>query len=561
MGQGMKEVVEAAKKTEAVEQEDSLARSRLLSGDLVIGLIGYAGAGCTDVYKRLNNFLSEHKFEPHHLKLSDRIAKCSKKDPVPVVDSTDGKAKLNRAILLQDLGDKLRDQFGGDALASLAIREIKSIRSAKSEKRRALILDSLKHPDEIALLRRVYENSFLLLGVYCGKDKRLERLQDKFFSAERNDINKFMDRDEKDPDSKLGQQVRKAFHQADFFLDNSIGTPTGHIREYDEDLRRFVDIMEGGSLIRPTSAETAMYYAYSASLRSSCLSRQVGAAVTNENDEVVSTGTNEVPAYGGGVYRDDHIGEQNRCFKWEWWEKIGTDVPNEQQRPCCHNTRKKNELRVAIANWMRSNIPTYCASHYHPKPVSGELDLVEAARKELTHALDEFLANLDSVEFGDGYLLDGMPGIGDLIEYSRSIHAEMDAILNAARNGEKLINGSVYVTTYPCHHCARHLVAAGIKEVRFLEPYDKSLAVTLHWDSIENEGTGEKTMSIKPYTGIGPRVYEEYFLKRGELKDSRSGFYTAPAPEHTRLGVRLLQLGDVEDLAIKKLPEEVAVEI
>lgn len=59
-------------------KEDGLAPTRLLSGDLIIGLIGYAGAGCTDVYKRLNTFLTENGFEAHQVKLSRWIAQCSK---------------------------------------------------------------------------------------------------------------------------------------------------------------------------------------------------------------------------------------------------------------------------------------------------------------------------------------------------------------------------------------------------------------------------------------------------------------------------------------------------
>src|SRR5690606_26859594 len=76
-----------------------------------------------------------------------------------------------------------------------------------------------------------------------------------------------------------------------------------------------------------------------------------------------------------------------------------------------------------------------------------------------------------------------------LIEFSRAVHAEMHALLNAgATDGMKIRNAKLFVTTYPCHSCARHLVAAGIKEVVFLEPYRKSLATKLHQDAItENE--------------------------------------------------------------------------
>lgn len=566
-------MAEAAPNAIAANSDDAdeqLVRSMLLSGDIVIGLIGYAGAGCTDVYKRLKTYLSDREFEVTPVRLSKWIEACTDGNEAPHEDGDqnedqdqggdrdkdqgDGKTKLERTIKLQDFGDKIRKTYGGGALASLAIREIKQIREGQTEKRRAIVIDSLKHPDEVELLRLVYENSFRLLGVYCGKNTRNERLRDKFYGADPTKISYFMDRDERDPDSLLGQQVRRAFHQADFFLDNNSTTSGGDQRGYDTDLERFVSLMEGGTLVRPRNSETAMYAAYSASLKSSCLSRQVGAALTNQNGEVLATGSNEVPAFGGGVYHDGHEHEQFRCFKWKWWEKNNGDVDDTLQKPCCHNTRKKNDLKSSIAGWLAGNIPQVVARKKFPLPEDGKMDLHEQDRNGLENELAELMDGMEN-EFVDGHIvLDTMPGIGDLIEFSRSIHAEMDAVLGAARAGADIKEGTLYVTTYPCHSCARHLVAAGIKEVRFLEPYDKSLAVSLHWDSIENEGSGQNAMSILPYTGVGPRVYAEYFLKRGDIKDDRTGMFRSPDSDDHRIGVRLFELGEVEKMAIRKVP-------
>jgi deoxycytidylate deaminase len=49
-------------------------------------------------------------------------------------------------------------------------------------------------------------------------------------------------------------------------------------------------------------AETAMSHADGAARRSACLSRQVGAALVDARGGLVSTGANEVPRAGGGVY-------------------------------------------------------------------------------------------------------------------------------------------------------------------------------------------------------------------------------------------------------------------
>jgi deoxycytidylate deaminase len=72
----------------------------------------------------------------------------------------------------------------------------------------------------------------------------------------------------------------------------------------------------------------------------------------------------------------------------------------------------------------------------------------------------------------------------DALEYGRIVHAEMGALADAARLGHMVKDGTLYCTTFPCHMCAKHIVAAGIEKVVFLEPYPKSLASDLHSDSI-----------------------------------------------------------------------------
>src|SRR5204863_5119044 len=109
--------------------------------------------------------------------------------------------------------------------------------------------------------------------------------------------------------------------------------------------------------------------------------------------------------------------------------------------------------------------------------------------------------------------------VGDLIEFSRAVHAEMDAVLSAGREGISTVGCRLYVTTFPCHYCARHLVSAGIDEVQFIEPYPKSLAIDLHDDSIVVEAAdwtppseGGQQVWFHPFSGVSPRLYKRAFI-------------------------------------------------
>jgi len=75
----------------------------------------------------------------------------------------------------------------------------------------------------------------------------------------------------------------------------------------------------------------------------------------------------------------------------------------------------------------------------------------------------------------------------DLTEYGRVVHAEMCAIYDAARLGRSIKGATLYCTTFPCHNCTKHILAAGIKRVIYMEPYPKSRAKDLHQNEIEIE--------------------------------------------------------------------------
>jgi deoxycytidylate deaminase len=109
--------------------------------------------------------------------------------------------------------------------------------------------------------------------------------------------------------------------------------------------------------------------------------------------------------------------------------------------------------------------------------------------------------------------------VDDLTEFSRAIHAEMEAILAVAREGRhSLVGATLFTTTYPCHNCARHIVAAGISSVVYIEPYRKSLAIALHNDAISEDPEDKKRVVFRQYDGIAPQHYLTLFKKKSDRK-------------------------------------------
>src|SRR5919205_3657922 len=55
----------------------------------------------------------------------------------------------------------------------------------------------------------------------------------------------------------------------------------------------------------------------------------------------------------------------------------------------------------------------------------------------------------------------------------RTIHAEMNAIAQAAKNGSSIKDAAIYITHTPCIHCLKVLVNTGIKRVFFEREYKR----------------------------------------------------------------------------------------
>ncbi len=387
----------------------------------------------------------------------------------------------DRYVGRMDAGDDFRKASGlGQSLALLcmiAIRE--QHRKADSLKRSpkqpiprcAYILKSLKHPAEVETLRRVYGPNFYLISAYTPRDIRVQNLVARIAASSsdsrtdkyRPDAERLVTRDEDDLDNKFGQKVRETFPKADCFIDVRDPAQTKLA------IRRFVELLFGNTFLTPTPSEYAMFHAQAAALRSAALGRQVGAAIATPDGDIIAVGSNEVPKCGGGQYWPTDS-DDRRDFH------LGYDPSD----------KKKKEVLAEILrtlrdhNWLRGN---------------------KKQKSEIGQLVKQSLPILRSTR------------VMNLTEFGRVVHAEMAALLDAARRGVEVKGHKMYTTTFPCHDCARHIVAAGIRDVVYIEPYPKSLASEFHLDSIaiDSSGPAPSQVRFEPFVGVAPRLYMKLF--------------------------------------------------
>ncbi|TWG82719.1 deoxycytidylate deaminase [Cupriavidus gilardii J11] len=496
--------------------DDQGAIDKSLTAEIVIALCGPMGTPLHEVAKTFQDLLkgTDYNYQDVSIiRLSDEIRKLAGLSP-------DCSTKE-----LIDKGNELREQHGNAYLARVAIKTITLAREELNVEHNAPqatlfdedsdddlkpivsircchIIDSIKNIDELRLLRSVYGDMLHVIGVYAPIEIRIDRLSKR---TNRGDhVHLLIDRDSGE-EVDYGQQVRETFPQSDFFLRVDSGTDS----QLRSRAKRFLDLMLGTRIATPTQNERAMYAAYSAARNSACLSRQVGAALLSSDGEVLSTGWNDVPRPFGGLYEtidsSASVDKDHRCWNLEGGH--------------CFNDEEKDLIaRAVVSSLVRGGI-----------------------------------INSDKQAEAIGLIRHGSQLKG-LIEFSRAVHAEMHALLNAgAAHGAKVRGGRLFVTTYPCHSCARHIVAAGIKEVYFLEPYRKSLATKLHSDAItEREGDGLK-VRILPFDGVAPSRFLKFFSANAEgRKDPQSGKMRA-RPPYPVTAITLEAIPTLESMAVRSL--------
>lgn len=522
------------------KDDSSLAKiERTYSEELVIGICAPIGSLKEEVIEKIKSILSySYDYDCEVIKLSDFIKKYG--EPFMTSGSSDRAAEMRHLI---EQGDKLRSQYKSPAfLAELAIFDIFRKRADNPNKeelsnilelnkipelfdrngdydkvfrskRKCYIIDSLKNKDEVNLFRSIYRELFYFISVSTPIRGRIKNLHQKSLSeAEAESI---INTDSDEADNKFGQKVRDTFVLGDFFINV---TRKNSERIFDK-ITRFLHLVFDTKVVTPTIHETAMYHAKSAGTNSACLSRQVGAAVTDSQGKVLAIGWNDVPKFGGSLYQDS------------------ADAENADADARCMFRNYSADKSLITGSGM-------CFNDYEKSIISEDLTSL---------LIKEGLIAESNREQAQKTLRGSK--IKDLIEYSRAVHAEMHAIIIASQtSGASMKDARLYCTTYPCHNCGRHIIAAGIESVYYIEPYVKSLSTRLHSDAITEDEEDKSKVRILMFEGVAPNRYLKFFSIHGKRKAGDGKATTMGTDElkrakpKTQLTLRALPLLEVQAL-------------
>jgi len=389
--------------------------------------------------------------------------------------SMDLKKTLNQSsgnlytTIYQLIGNNLRSSgtaFDNDfkkkyiyRIANRVNKVIKITRHLKEKEAKTFIaIDAFRNPFEISFFRERY-SAFYLFSISTEVDTRFKRLQ----SASNINI-KQLESIDKEYEKRLSgnevffsQDIASCIQLADIHIHN----PDISLDNY-SDLKRqlvyYITLIVHPGLVPPSHLERCMQIAFNAKLNSGCLSRQVGAVITDKYSSIKAIGWNSVP---------------------------------EGQVPCILRSVEdllNNEDENAYSHY-ESNDPDF---RQKMESTYGDLRNCQSKLAGLNHS----------------FCFKDMQNLVDKDKnqvHTRALHAEENAFLQITKyGGAGIKDGMLFVTASPCELCSKKAYQLGIKSIIYIDPYPG-----IAKDHILNSGSNKPRLQM--FRGAIGRAYYQLY--------------------------------------------------
>ncbi|MBB1369581.1 anti-phage dCTP deaminase [Pseudoalteromonas sp. SR45-4] len=348
-------------------------------------------------------------------------------------------------------------------------RTIKMIRVATKDKA-YIVIDAIRNPYEAKFFKDRYA-AFHLVSINAPDEHRSKYMQKLHkFSADQIDAIEKIESGKSQGDfvEFTTQNVKKCIEISDIHIFNPKN-------EFDNNnilkaqIVWYVALMQHPGLIPPSAMERVMQVAYTMKMNSGCISRQVGAVVTDSNNSIKAVGWNDV-AKG-----------QVPC------SMRSLDGLIEEFDPKTYSNYERTNQKFRLkANEQLLKI----------KEINGRTKIFEG--HNLSYCFKDIHNSLDKKSNQ---------------VHTRALHAEENAFLQLAKYGSSGIEGGkLYTTASPCELCAKKAYQLGMSEVIFIDPYPG-----IAQDHIMN--IGENPPTLVQFRGAVGKAYHRLYEQIIPIKD------------------------------------------
>jgi len=331
-----------------------------------------------------------------------------------------------------------------------AINELtKCIKENSQNGRTQVVINSLKNPLEIMFFKQRYA-AFYAIAVNQDEESLKSKIWPKFTMTNDKSIVQKILKEEHDggKDSEFFKQnIGECLQLADIHISfitheqakqkndelerqKKLGVDnTSPYFSWNDQILKFVSLIENPGVITPSPEERCMQLAYTAKHNSGCISRHVGAAITDESYSVKAIGWNTTP---------------------------------EGQVPCV--LRKTEDLLTITSE---SDLQAFTPFEKYNEEFQSVL------RENFEQAITDNKENLKGRNACFCFKsLRNSYSEGKNQVHTRSLHAEESAFLQISKyGGVGIRNGKLFSTASPCELCAKKACQLGIKVIYYIDPY------------------------------------------------------------------------------------------
>ncbi|MGI2206846.1 deoxycytidylate deaminase [Shewanella baltica] len=334
-----------------------------------------------------------------------------------------------------------------------------------------LTIDAIRSPLEASYFQERYA-SFYLLAISCKENVRKERLNKKGLSEEsieQIDQNEYASLDFGKERSFTDQDIQGCLQRADIYIDSSFDKDESKDKTLANQIIKFICLAQKPGLITPTPAERCMQIAYTSKLNSGCLSRQVGAVVTNNNYSIKAVGWNDAP-YG-----------QVPC-NLRSVEEAGAKKDKIAYSPFELNDKEfQNSIRIKITQYEKISNKGY----NHSYCFKSEYNAIKKDKNQV---------------------------------HTRSLHAEENAFLQVSKDGGSgVLGGFLFTTASPCELCAKKAYQLGMTKIFYIDPYPG-----ISMEHILASGAEKQRPEMILFNGAIGRAFHNLYTPIAPYKDELS---------------------------------------
>lgn len=337
-----------------------------------------------------------------------------------------------------------------------------------------IVVDAIRNPLEALFFQDRY-SSFFLVAVSAPEPDRQARLKaQKYSETDIASIDKieYTPHDLDETEFYSVQDIQACLQRADLYISNpNVTTKVNEFQNLANQILRFVSLIRRPGIVTPSALERCMQIAYTAKLNSGCISRQVGAVVTDMNFSVRSIGWNDAP-HG--------------------------------QVPC--NLRSRDDLLAGADSSAYSEFERTDGKYLgHFATSSKRFAIVPKDGRNNAFC---FKSEYNAFKNEKNQV------------HTRSLHAEENAFLQISKYGLPSIEGGfLFTTASPCELCAKKAYQLGITKIFYIDPYPGiAIGHILHG--------GSKNPTLTLFSGAIGRAFHKLYSPIVAYKDELNALTT-----------------------------------